>query len=319
LLWELRPDINRDRRMRIDSAPPDQPDTFSLVQISDMHLSRERPFFHHNWQVTLDWLNAVRPDLVVCTGDLAFHGAESDDDLAFVGEQLARIAAPVLAVPGNHDTGNTPPDRRGEPVVTPERLARYARRVGPDRWVRDIGAWRLIGLNSQIMGSGLPAEEDQLAALDTALAGADGRRIAIFKHKPLFLRDPRDKTLDQGCVFPEPRAVLMERLRPHAVGLIANGHGHEFLVRHHGATRCVWAPGIGFVARHGRPSRGGGVRRVGLLHYRFTGPRFTLRRIELPGMLDIDIGGWVRGNIGLYLHYATAPFARPAAPPPMRD
>lgn len=291
---------------------PAEASDFTLVQVSDMHLSRQRPYFFHNWDVAVEWINANPPELVVNTGDMALHGADSDDDLRFVQAEHARLAAPVLAVPGNHDVGNNPPDRRGEPEVTEQRMARYAAVFGADRWLHDIGDWRLIGLNSLLMGSGLAAEHEQFEWLRAALAGAGGRRIGIFKHKPLFLRDAQDASMHQGSVFPAPRAPLLALLRQHRVALVANGHGHEFLLRRHGEMRCVWAPAIGFVTRDQGPSRGGGIRRVGLLQYRFKGGDFTVRRIELPAMLQIDISGWVQGGLGLYVHHATAPFRRPA-------
>ena len=33
--------------------------------------------------------------------------------------------------------------------------------MGADRFVQDIGEWRLIGINSQLLGCGLPAEAEQ--------------------------------------------------------------------------------------------------------------------------------------------------------------
>jgi hypothetical protein len=35
-----------------------------------------------------------------------------------------------------------------------ERLERWRRHLGRDYWSRDLEGWRLIGLNSQLLGSG---------------------------------------------------------------------------------------------------------------------------------------------------------------------
>ena len=46
------------------------PSALRIVQISDTHLSRRRPFFHHNWELLVDLLAAEPCDLIVCSGDM---------------------------------------------------------------------------------------------------------------------------------------------------------------------------------------------------------------------------------------------------------
>ena len=48
--------------------------TFTLIQVSDTHLSRERPFFVPNWDAVVAHVNAARPDLLLNTGDIALNG-----------------------------------------------------------------------------------------------------------------------------------------------------------------------------------------------------------------------------------------------------
>ena len=162
----------------------------SIVLLSDIHLSRARPFFHANWELLLrDLGTRPAPDLFIVTGDLALDGPIRSDDLAFARTQLDRLPAPWHAIPGNHDIGSNRPDLRGEMVVDAARRAAWLEHLGPDWWSLDLPGWRLIGLDCLIAGSGLDAEATQAAFLDDAIAGAGGRQVALFYHKPLCVQD----------------------------------------------------------------------------------------------------------------------------------
>ena len=81
---------------------------FHLVQISDTHLGRDRSWFLPNFRAMARIISALRPDLVVNTGDISFDGADRDDDLAFARSCHADLDVPLLAIPGNHDVGDNP-------------------------------------------------------------------------------------------------------------------------------------------------------------------------------------------------------------------
>ena len=112
------------------------------------------------------------PDLVVHVGDLCLDATHHPEDLDFAREQLERLPAPWVSIPGNHDIGDNP--GTGDPVhaLTPERLQRWRDVIGPDRWVHDVGGWRLVGLNAQLFGSALPDEHEQWDWLEQTLDGA---------------------------------------------------------------------------------------------------------------------------------------------------
>ena len=158
-----------------------------VVQISDTHLGRGKAHFSGNWPFLAAWIEAEAPDLVIHSGDVSLDGADVDDDLAYSAEIMAAPAPrPFLAVPGNHDVGDPfslhqPLERRAPRAlagaVRPRPLDPRPRRLAADRLRLD-----------DPLGSGLPEEEAQFAWLEAAMRGADGRRIAWFRHQPLFIR-----------------------------------------------------------------------------------------------------------------------------------
>jgi len=69
-----------------------------VVHITDQHVGRATP--HAVQQLAIDRANALRPDLVLLTGDYIGYGLAYLDD---VEELLGQIEAPKLGVLGNHD------------------------------------------------------------------------------------------------------------------------------------------------------------------------------------------------------------------------
>ena len=63
--------------------------------LSDVHLSRARPWFHANWELLLAELaRAPAPDMFIITGDCALDAPVREDDLVFAREQFDRLPAP---------------------------------------------------------------------------------------------------------------------------------------------------------------------------------------------------------------------------------
>lgn len=69
-----------------------------LIHLSDLHFGRDR---QNLLQPLLSSVNDATPDIVVISGDLTQRAREREYSAA--RDFIARIAAPVLCVPGNHD------------------------------------------------------------------------------------------------------------------------------------------------------------------------------------------------------------------------
>jgi hypothetical protein len=179
----------------------------TVLQVSDAHLSPRNGLFRRNFARVRKWVDRARPDLVVATGDLSLDGAGRDEDMEFAAAAHHALPAPMLAVPGNHDVGSHARTMPRQPVDG-ARLARFRRHLGKDRWVRDLPGWRLVGLNSEVMGTGHDEEVTQAAFAEAAAAEAGDRRIALFLHKPVFVSAPGDSTFDYWSVPPHARNSL---------------------------------------------------------------------------------------------------------------
>jgi 3',5'-cyclic AMP phosphodiesterase CpdA len=251
-----------------------------VIQISDTHLSRNKPHFDDNWAPLARWIAALRPDLVLHTGDVSVDGAEVDDDLAYAAQLLAGLPARCRAVPGNHDVGEA--GHRRHPVDD-ARLARWRARFGEDRWVEDVPGWRLIGLDALILGQGGIEEAAQTAWLETIMAECVAPRVAWFLHKPLFLDSPREGDTGYWAVQPGPRAPLLALLERHQVALVASGHLHKEHDFRSNQTRYIWGPASSFLVGNLQPEMPG-AKRLGAVLYEFGTAGFTAEICEVPGL-----------------------------------
>lgn len=216
-----------------------------IIQITDTHLSPTKPHFNDNWAPLVDWIAAQKPDLIIHTGDFTIDGADMEDDLAFCRELTADLPVPMLCLPGNHDIGHLPSSRQ---PVNAQRIHRWRMHFGPEHWAQDFDQWRLIGLNSLILGDGSDLEEEQFRWLEQTLSEAEGRPIAIFAHKPLFIDTPDEGETGLWGIPPLPRQRLAQLFAQHNVQLHASGHLHRAWTGQANGTNYIWAPSAGFVA-----------------------------------------------------------------------
>ena len=256
---------------------------FTLAQISDTHLGAGTPLFRANFDRMAAALSASPPDLLVASGDLSLDGADSEADLAFAAARFRRLPGPVLALPGNHDVGDHP-DRAPRQPVNAERLARYARHFGAHRWAADRPGWRLLGLNSQVMGSGLAEEQAQSGFIAAQLASLGDRRLAVFLHKPFFVAEPADPVFDYWSVPPFARAPLASLYDHPALRLVASGHLHIHHLRRRGPAVHAWAPSVGFIVAGEEQPDLPGERPCGWLLHRFGADAVTTELVVPPRM-----------------------------------
>jgi len=165
---------------------PDNTRPVHVVQLTDAHLFAD-PAGSMLGLNTRDSLRHVvaqvrreQPlvDLLLCTGDLSQDASVASYE-AF-RDLTAPFAVPTRWLPGNHD------EARVMAEVAPELV----------QAVTDIGAWRIVMLDTAVHGAthGL-LERDQLAVLEAALKEAGERHCLVcFHHQPV----------DIGCAWIAP-------------------------------------------------------------------------------------------------------------------
>lgn len=215
---------------------------FRIAQITDTHLSPDRPFFDGNFAPLAEALRASRPELVIHTGDLSLNGADSDADLRHGTATMNSLGLDWLAVPGNHDVGDDLALPSKQPVSA-ERFARWENCVGPIGFFRDVPGWRIIGLDSQGFAHN-PEHRERVAA---AIRGAGPRRIALFQHKPITEEALADTAVNYWPLLPGPRAELLEMFGGRRPDVIASGHVHQWRDREADGIRQIWGPAVAFI------------------------------------------------------------------------
>lgn len=266
---------------------------FRLTQISDTHLGRRFPGLIANFLRVSEHIAADRPDLVVNTGDVSFDGPSSRDDVEFAKGLHAALPVACRYLPGNHDIGDNPTaiGPAPKPPVTEAHRRQFCDIIGEDHWSFEAAGWRFIGLNSLVMNSGLAFEAEQFDWLAAEIARVNGRPVALFVHKPLFLHLPDDPETSETSIryVPQPaRARLIEMFAHVDLRLIASGHVHQrrdFTFRH---TRHIWAPSAGFKINDARQDKIA-IKETGLVEYRFRPDSFEVRHVRAAGQVDIDI------------------------------
>jgi 3',5'-cyclic AMP phosphodiesterase CpdA len=279
-----------------------------IIVISDPHLSPTHGFFWDNWCRACEAVNRLAPDAVIVSGDLCINGPDSDAEVAFARQALGRLKPPVHAVPGNHDVGDEPPGQEAEQIIDARRLQRWRSVFGADRFAFDAGDWRVLGINAQLLGSGLLHEVEQDAWLEGEL-GAAARPILLALHKPLFLQSADESEVTATSVNPEPRARLLRRLQAAPVQVVVSGHlhCHRDIVRD--GLRHVWAPSTAFLLHEPIDSTAHNI--VGILSVELGEGSARIERIEVPGLVAHDLAE-LKGH-GRYKYLRDMPACPPLA------
>lgn len=267
--------------------------TFRLTQISDTHLARRLKLLTDNFDQVRAHIDATRPDLVVNSGDVAFDGPSSRSDLEFARSLHQALPVSCRYLPGNHDIGDNPTaigPLPTQPATEPLRQ-QFIDAFGEDRWCFEAAGWCFVGLNSLIMNTGIDSEAEQFDWLAEQLAHVNGKPVALFIHKPLYLYAPGDPELESSAIryVPQPRrAQLIEMFGKVDLRLVASGHVHQRRDFTFGHVRHVWAPSAAFKISEPRQELIG-IKETGLVEYRFAPDRLEVRHVRAPGQVDVDL------------------------------
>ena len=274
------------------SAAKGADQTFRVVQVSDTHLSDTHAYFIDNYDVFVEEMLALKPDLIVHTGDISFNGPVRPEDLSFAKAQLGRLPAPVLTLAGNHDIGEAPPFSRLDQPINSARMSAWSSHIGPMWWSHDIGNWRLIGLDTALMASGLHEEIAQLDFLHAQLASRGNRPAMVFMHMPPFEADANDERATTSCVPHRARRALLDTCRDAGVKVIACGHLHVYRRLRYQGMGIVWAPPTAMVNFERQWRKWRRWPRPGYLIWTLDGGKISHELVEPRMMIAQDTSRW---------------------------
>jgi predicted phosphodiesterase len=264
-----------------------------VVQISDTHITHLGGLTTRHLERVISFVNdSIRPDLIVHTGDMVALDADCEDDRRAVQRLHSRFAAPVHFLPGNHDVGDTPLEPWMGMRVTSARIAAFRQAYGGDRWLKVLDRrWGIVGVNSQLLGSGLPEEDEQWRWLDEHSGAVGDRSVLIFMHKPLWA-----PALKPGAPPQDPAALSVpgdarERILEHfdsgQVEVVATGHLHRSRIKRRGSVLEVWAPTTAFVERSQGVMNEPG--QLGVVEYRLSPDGLEHRCWQVPGLPEMVV------------------------------
>jgi 3',5'-cyclic AMP phosphodiesterase CpdA len=263
-----------------------------IVQVSDTHLSETHAYFIDNFDVFVAEMQALKPDLIVHTGDISFNGPLRPDDLKFAKAHLDRLPAPVLTLAGNHDIGEAPPFSRLDQPINKARISAWTKTIGPMWWSHDIGSWRLIGLDTALMASALDEEVAQLEFLRSQLGGKGNRQAMVFLHMPPFETDPKDERPTTSSVPFPARHTLLNTCRDAGVKVIACGHLHIYRKLRYQGMSIVWAPPTAMVNIERQWRKWRRWPRPGYLIWTLEGHKISHELVEPRLMIAQDTTRW---------------------------
>ena len=202
-----------------------------IIQITDCHLPADpdqqyrgiNP--HKNLKRLMRKVKAIRPDLILATGDLSEDGSRTSYRL--LKRHLSLHNTPVLALPGNHDDAQLLAEAYpGSPTDT---IA-----------TSDHGSWQIIRLNSCLPGrpEGRVSDralEDLQRALDDPMRCP---RLIAVHHQPIPVDSP---WIDKyPLLTPQP---LLDMLDEHPdVKAVVWGHVHRVFEARRGDTTMLGGP-----------------------------------------------------------------------------
>ncbi len=165
-------------------------------------------------------------------------------------EEAHRIFAPLKPeihfVPGNHDIGDKPGLASPAGPVTEGNRKAYETTFGPSWSSVDHDGATFIIINSSLVNTGGPAEQEQKGWLEQTLKKASGRRVFLFSHYPPFINEPDEA--EHYDNYAEPgRTWLLELAAEHRIEAIFSGHVHQFFFNRYRGVKLYCLPPISFI------------------------------------------------------------------------
>lgn len=198
---------------------------------------------------TIAALNDFAPAFTVHVGDMVHPVPEAVSYPQAVARFKASMAAlrnPVHLVPGNHDIGDKRADYVPAGEICEPYVHLYRKHFGPDFYSFSRADCQFIIINTSLMNSGLPQEEDQRVWLQNEVARHSGARIFLFLHYPPFIAAAEEHGHYDNIDEPA-RSWLLDLVARHKMTAVFTGHVHNFFLNVHRRVPIFSLPSTAFV------------------------------------------------------------------------
>lgn len=146
------------------------------------------------------------PQRLVALGDLAYNAGSTSNFANYYNPSYGRFKAITWPVPGNHEYLTSGASG----------FKKYFGITGVTWWKHRIGAWTVIGLDSE-----KPTSSTQLAFLKSALKADNGRPTIVAWHRPRFSTGQHGNAGDMQTLW---ATAAVDR----DVRIMLWGHDHEY-------------------------------------------------------------------------------------------
>lgn len=195
-----------------------------------------------NFEFAVATANRLKPAFVVVTGDLVNTAGDKTqvDEYLRIAAKLDR-SIPLHQLPGNHDVGNEP---------TPESIAAYVARFGPDHYSFRCGPLMGLVLNSGLIQSAQrapqqAAQQDAWLKAELEKAKQEGvPHVIVFQHHPWFIASIDEPAGYHNLPDAERRRYL-DLFRQHGVTHVFAGHHHANATAQYDSLEIVTTGAIG--------------------------------------------------------------------------
>ena len=232
---------------------------FTYAVIADTHLNENEdecnsPFdvnrlANRRLRYVIHDLNQREIALVIHLGDVVHPvpsmGLAYEESARQFHEQMSFLKHPLYVIPGNHDVGDKHITWGPAGKVTDKFLTAWTKHFG-DHYFKvfhqDIA---FVGINAQLIGSGLKMESEQKQWLELTLKELSGKRVYIFTHYPPFLVSV-DEHEHYDNLAKKGRKWLLGLIDQYQVEALFAGHVHQFWYNQVGDCQCYLLPSTAF-------------------------------------------------------------------------
>lgn len=244
--------------MKEPSTFPGEP-LFSFAVVADTHINEGENQCNSPFKVNqlanarlrhvIEDLNQRDLAFVMHLGDVVHPvpsmGDTYDTAMNLFKAQCQGLRHPIHVVPGNHDVGDKPIKWGPAGTVRQSFLDAWSRHFDNHYFAFEHGDLLVVGINVQLLGSGLPLECQQRDWLEQTLANHQEKRIHLFMHYPPFLNND-DEPEHYDNLSADSRKWVIGLIEAHRVEALYAGHVHHFWFNRIGNCHCYLLPSTCF-------------------------------------------------------------------------